>query len=25
VRDGINEWLDRHGCSSVQDIIGTIE
>jgi len=25
VRDGVNEWLDRHGCSSVQDIIGTIE
>ena len=25
VRDDINEWLDRHGCSSVQDIIGTIE
>ena len=25
VRDGINDWLDRHGCRSVQDIIGTIE
>ena len=25
VRDGINEWLDRHGCSSVQEIIGTVE
>ena len=25
VRDGINDWLDRHGCTSVQDIIGTIE
>jgi len=25
VRDGISEWLDRHGCSSVQEIIGTIE
>ena len=25
VRDGINDWLDRHGCASVQDIIGTIE
>ena len=25
VRNGINEWLDRHGCSSVQEIIGTVE
>ena len=25
VRDGINDWLDRHECSSVQEIIGTIE
>ena len=25
VRDGINEWLDRHGCHSVQEIIGTLE
>lgn len=24
VRDGINEWLDRHGCDSVQDIIGVL-
>jgi dihydroorotate dehydrogenase (NAD+) catalytic subunit len=24
VRDGINDWLDRHGCQSVQDIIGAI-
>lgn len=24
VRDGINEWLDQHGCSSVQEIIGAI-
>lgn len=24
VRDGINEWLDRHGCQSVEEIIGTI-
>lgn len=24
VRDGINEWLDRHGCDSVQDIIGAL-
>ncbi len=25
VRDGISDWLDRHGCHSVQEIIGTIE
>ena len=25
VRDGIDAWLDRHGCRSVQEIIGTIE
>ena len=25
VRDGINDWLDRHGCQSVQDIIGVME
>ncbi len=25
VRDGINEWLDKHGCSSVEEIIGAIE
>lgn len=25
VRDGINDWLDRHGVASVQDIIGTID
>ena len=24
VRDGINEWLDSHGCQSVQEIIGVI-
>ena len=24
VRDGINEWLDSHGCQSVRDIIGCI-
>ena len=24
VRDGINDWLDRHGCLSVTDIIGVI-
>jgi len=25
VRDGINEWLDSHGCSSVKEIIGALE
>ena len=25
VRDGINEWLDSHGCCSVQEIIGVLE
>lgn len=25
VRDGINEWLDNHGCTSVQEIIGTLK
>ena len=25
VRDGINEWLDKHGCSSVNEIIGVLE
>ena len=24
IRDGISEWLDRHGCHSVQEIIGTM-
>ena len=24
VRDGINDWLDAHGCKSVQEIIGCI-
>lgn len=24
VRDGINDWLDSHGCHSVQEIIGTL-
>ena len=24
VRDGINQWLDSHGCRSVQDIVGCI-
>ena len=22
---GIDEWLDRHGCHSVQEIIGAVE
>ncbi|WP_028898332.1 dihydroorotate dehydrogenase [Prevotella sp. HUN102] len=25
VRDGINEWLDNHGCQSVSEIIGCLE
>lgn len=25
VRDGINEWLDKHGCSSVTEIIGAVK
>lgn len=25
VANGINDWLDRHGCKSVQDIIGQLE
>ena len=25
VRDGINEWLDAHGCQDVHDIIGCLE
>lgn len=24
VRDGINDWLERHGCSSVSEIIGAL-
>ena len=24
VKDGINEWLDAHGCSSVQEILGVL-
>jgi dihydroorotate dehydrogenase (NAD+) catalytic subunit len=24
VRDGINDWLDGHGCQSVEEIIGVI-
>ena len=25
VRDGINDWLDQHGCQSVEEIIGCLE
>lgn len=25
VRDGINEWLDRHGCKSVREIVGALD
>jgi len=25
VRDGINDWLDAHGCKSVEEIIGVID
>ena len=25
VRDGINSWLDNHGCKSVEEIIGVAE
>ena len=25
VANGISEWLDKHGCSSVQEIIGQLE
>ncbi|MBP3845100.1 MAG: dihydroorotate dehydrogenase, partial [Prevotella sp.] len=25
VRDGINEWLDQHGCHSITEIIGCLE
>ncbi|MFW5569822.1 MAG: dihydroorotate dehydrogenase, partial [Prevotella sp.] len=24
IRDGINDWLDHHGCASVDEIIGAI-
>jgi dihydroorotate dehydrogenase (NAD+) catalytic subunit len=24
VAQGINDWLDRHGCSSVNEIIGVV-
>ena len=25
VRDGIGAWLEKHGCKSVQEIIGVID
>jgi len=25
VRDGISQWLDAHGCQSVDEIIGAID
>ena len=25
VRDGIDAWLDAHGCQSVEDIIGVVD
>lgn len=25
VRDGINQWLDEHGCHSVQEIVGSLK
>ena len=25
VKDGMNEWLDAHGCKSVTEIIGAIK
>lgn len=25
VRDGINDWLDRHGCKTVNEIIGALD
>ena len=25
VRDGINDWLDRHGCSPVSEIVGSLK
>ena len=25
VRDGINDWLDQHGCHSVTEIIGAAQ
>jgi dihydroorotate dehydrogenase (NAD+) catalytic subunit len=25
VRDGIDAWLDAHGCQSVEEIIGVID
>ena len=25
VRDGVNDWLDSHGCKSVKEIVGVLE
>ena len=25
VKDGINDWLDKHGCESLHDIIGQLD
>jgi dihydroorotate dehydrogenase (NAD+) catalytic subunit len=25
VRDGINDWLDKHGVADVNDIVGAIQ
>ena len=25
VRNGINEWLDNHGCKSVAEIVGALD
>jgi dihydroorotate dehydrogenase (NAD+) catalytic subunit len=25
VRDGINDWLDSHGCHSIMEVIGCLE
>lgn len=25
VRDGLNDWLNAHGCESVDEIIGSLE
>ena len=25
VRNGINEWLDNHGCKSVTEIVGALD
>ena len=25
VRDGINQWLDDHGCKSLSEIVGVVK